>query len=387
MPRIHIPLRPILGVLQIGIKSQDTIMSDSEHSAVTYTSASEDDLYMGSPGVEVPVFEGPPSPDYVPGPEEPEQAPPSPRHTYKHIFDPYLYLSKRHIPTITTVRLVAICLLHKIVNTLSNKTYAIKVQQSIGFEGVENFGRHHVPPLLSTEYPDCWSLPLISLTTIAISLPNIQNDIVDSLLRSVSEGLLYVTLVEESLNATQEYVSIQKAAKMLWLEVEVHHKWLGYKLKDYAPQRNTAGHILEWYRDTAKNMVTELESMDIEASDKNSVCKSLCANSMYRITQTILIYYQDTNDEVSQEELFTQLSSMISGILAACLTNLPQVIAMKCHTSSIENREASVYAAAQLLGETTQIINNLQDRELPSLNPDELPFINKWCAYFRDQFP
>ncbi|GJT41247.1 hypothetical protein Tco_0941112 [Tanacetum coccineum] len=49
-------------------------MSDSEHSAVTYTSASEDDLFMGSPGVEVPVFEGPASPDYVPGPEEPEQA-------------------------------------------------------------------------------------------------------------------------------------------------------------------------------------------------------------------------------------------------------------------------------------------------------------------------
>ncbi|GJX41525.1 hypothetical protein Tco_0256515 [Tanacetum coccineum] len=65
-------------------------MSDSEHSTVTYTSLSEDDLYMGSPGVEVPIYEGPPSPDYipgpegppspdyVPGPEEPEQAPPSP---------------------------------------------------------------------------------------------------------------------------------------------------------------------------------------------------------------------------------------------------------------------------------------------------------------------
>nr|GFB07188.1 hypothetical protein CTI12_AA606100 [Tanacetum cinerariifolium] len=50
---------------------------------------------------------------------------------------------------------------------------------------------------------------------------------------------------------------------------------------------------------------------------------------------------------------------------------------MKGHTSSIEKREASVYAAAQLLGETTQIINNLQDRELPSLNPEELQFINK----------
>ncbi|GJX52348.1 hypothetical protein Tco_0280717 [Tanacetum coccineum] len=53
-------------------------MSDSEHSTVTYTSLSEDDLYMGSPGVEVLIYEAPPSPDYVPGPEEPEQAPPSP---------------------------------------------------------------------------------------------------------------------------------------------------------------------------------------------------------------------------------------------------------------------------------------------------------------------
>ncbi|GJS11436.1 hypothetical protein Tco_0368232 [Tanacetum coccineum] len=52
-------------------------MSDSEHSTVTYTSLSEDDLYMGSPGVEVLIYEAPPSPDYVPGPEEPEQAPPS----------------------------------------------------------------------------------------------------------------------------------------------------------------------------------------------------------------------------------------------------------------------------------------------------------------------
>ncbi|GJY29018.1 hypothetical protein Tco_0404785 [Tanacetum coccineum] len=88
MPRILIPLRPILGVLQIGIKSQDTIMSDSEHSTVTYTSVSEDDSDIGSPGVDgppimpevppspdyIPGPEGPPSPDYVPGPEEPDSS-------------------------------------------------------------------------------------------------------------------------------------------------------------------------------------------------------------------------------------------------------------------------------------------------------------------------
>ncbi|GKC43921.1 hypothetical protein Tco_1061643, partial [Tanacetum coccineum] len=56
-------------------------MSDSEDSTVTYTEISspyEDLSDIGSPGAEGPILQDPPSPDYVPGPEEPEQAPPSP---------------------------------------------------------------------------------------------------------------------------------------------------------------------------------------------------------------------------------------------------------------------------------------------------------------------
>ncbi|GKE06754.1 hypothetical protein Tco_1398772 [Tanacetum coccineum] len=49
-------------------------MSDMCTIRITYTSVSEDDLDMGSPGIEVPIFEVPPSPDYIPGPE----GPPSP---------------------------------------------------------------------------------------------------------------------------------------------------------------------------------------------------------------------------------------------------------------------------------------------------------------------
>ncbi|GJT86506.1 hypothetical protein Tco_1068223 [Tanacetum coccineum] len=52
-----------------------------ESSIVTYTEISspyEDLSDIGSPGAEGPIFQDPPSPDYVPGPEEPEQAPPSP---------------------------------------------------------------------------------------------------------------------------------------------------------------------------------------------------------------------------------------------------------------------------------------------------------------------
>ncbi|GKA23344.1 hypothetical protein Tco_0709306 [Tanacetum coccineum] len=64
-------------------------MSDSEHSTVTYTSVSEDDSDIGSPGVDGPpimpedpyayimaAYEVPPSPDYIPGPEELQLPPP-----------------------------------------------------------------------------------------------------------------------------------------------------------------------------------------------------------------------------------------------------------------------------------------------------------------------
>ncbi|GJU45404.1 hypothetical protein Tco_1202670 [Tanacetum coccineum] len=69
-----------------------SVNSVAINSTVTYTSVSKDDSDISSPGVDGPpimpedpyayimaAYEGPPpSPDYVPGPEEPEQAPPSP---------------------------------------------------------------------------------------------------------------------------------------------------------------------------------------------------------------------------------------------------------------------------------------------------------------------
>ncbi|PWA65884.1 hypothetical protein CTI12_AA331520 [Artemisia annua] len=122
------------------------------------------------------------------------------------------------------------------------------LRESKGFEGVGKYDSLHVPPLFAEDFLDCWSLPLVTLTAIAVSLPEIQNDRIDRLLSSVSEGLTYVTLVEESLNVADKYVSTQKAAKVLWLEVEVSNKWVGNNLKNHAPEVNTAGLILHGSR-------------------------------------------------------------------------------------------------------------------------------------------
>ncbi|XP_076883187.1 uncharacterized protein LOC143531869 [Bidens hawaiensis] len=221
-------------------------------------------------------------------------------------------------------------------------------------------GGGDVTQLQADDYLTCWSLTSVTLTTVAISLPDIPEKITDRLVSSVSEGLVYATLVEETFNASGDYVSMQKAAKSLWVEVEVHHKWLGNKLEELAPHDKTAKQILECFREMAENMTAEVERLNI------------CANSMYRVTQTILLSDHPIVDNISQEELFNKLSTRIADILAACLSNLPRVIAMKCHTDVIEKREASVHAAARLLGETMKIINALQDHQLSSLNTCEM---------------
>ncbi|GJX14173.1 hypothetical protein Tco_0205931 [Tanacetum coccineum] len=104
-------MRPNLGVLQIGIKSQgyrepDVVMSDSEDSTVTYTAISSpfgglsDIGSLGFDGLPVMLedpyayvvaaFQSSPSPDYVPGPKEPEQAPLSPEFVPEPVYPEFM---------------------------------------------------------------------------------------------------------------------------------------------------------------------------------------------------------------------------------------------------------------------------------------------------------
>ncbi|GKA10778.1 hypothetical protein Tco_0690211, partial [Tanacetum coccineum] len=89
--------RERLFVIYLALLTQDSVMSDSDESGITHTEVSspfEDLSDIGSPRaddhelLELPympedpyleaALQAPPSPDYVPGPEEPEHAPPSP---------------------------------------------------------------------------------------------------------------------------------------------------------------------------------------------------------------------------------------------------------------------------------------------------------------------
>ena len=77
-------------------------------------------------------------------------------------------------------------------------------------------------------------MPLVTLTSIAI--PKTKKNIANQLVRSVSEGLLYVAHIEKSMEDKGSTTNIRKAVHKLWLWVEVHHKWIDNDLQYITPK-------------------------------------------------------------------------------------------------------------------------------------------------------
>ncbi|GJY45575.1 putative reverse transcriptase domain-containing protein [Tanacetum coccineum] len=83
-PQTHIPLRSILGVLQIGIKSQgyrEPGVVGPEYEGLPWM--------LDDPYVHV-VLHAPPSPEYVHGPEDPEHAPPLPDFVPEPVYPEFM---------------------------------------------------------------------------------------------------------------------------------------------------------------------------------------------------------------------------------------------------------------------------------------------------------
>ncbi|KAL7129050.1 hypothetical protein ABFS83_13G037000 [Erythranthe nasuta] len=254
------------------------------------------------------------------------------------------------------------------------------VKKSVNFNGVREFDSDEVPILqYSQEPPNCWSLP-----SVAISLPDISNHKRYFLQSAVNEGLYFVKLIEKSLDKNGDLTSIRHAADIVWVGVQLSKKWQDMNLQSASRRGGSHKETLRNLSDTAEKIVTDFttESKDLLVMQNplNWPVKVIAARSMYRITQTILLAQKRINSQTN-EELFERLSVTLSDIFAACLTNLVSVITLKCHSNAIEERDESVRQAAFLLGESEEILEIIQKRELPSLNPKKAASIEEWRAF------
>ncbi|KAJ9558770.1 LOW QUALITY PROTEIN: hypothetical protein OSB04_013384 [Centaurea solstitialis] len=216
--------------------------------------------------------------------------------------------------------------------------------------GVLEFYNNQALPFVETN--NSWSLVLVTLTTIAVSLPNIAEVHVKKLLNSMRGGLEFVRHIEETIYAKDELVDARKTARRIWIEAEVYVKWLGIKIQYQARNGKLSRDILQWLQE---------EALKIEDSEKiNDDSHVIAAKSMCRISETILCHFNERGNWPRGMELFDWISTMIKDLIWACFTNLPRVITLKCHHDAIEKRHESVHYAARLFGESKSILNNFE---------------------------
>ncbi|KAD3337650.1 hypothetical protein E3N88_33170 [Mikania micrantha] len=246
------------------------------------------------------------------------------------------------------------------------------LEKSKGFKGVVEFENHvMVQPLYHDQTHNCWSLVVVTLTTIAIALPNISNVHFTRLLAGIKEGLQIVRHIEDCLNIDVELVNGIKSARHVWKEVEVYRTWLHVDLQKMARKGKTSNEILEWLGDESEKIMKKFESNKKPSIDQ-SPYKFILASSMSRTSKTILHF----NDE----NLYERISTIIADVLFACFTNLPRAIKMKCQHSAIEKRGDNIRIAAQLLSKSENILKILEARPLPNIDQDSMAYIDKWRA-------
>ncbi|KAH0973989.1 hypothetical protein GBA52_015888 [Prunus armeniaca] len=275
--------------------------------------------------------------------------------------------------------------------------YLIKLLEnstaSQGFKGVAEFDSDQVPSLDCEEPPNCWALPVVTLTSIAVALPNISSGSMKNLMHGVNEGLTYMNLIEKQLDSKGDLANIRKAADIVWLKVDLYHTWLDVDLGKVSLQGKSPKETLEGLSETAKSIFEESKKKQIskkiylrDSPSKWSI-KELAANSMYRVCQTLLLNCENSSRNQTDERLFEALVVMISDIMGACITNLQQSMAIRCLNSKIEKREESVRDAVYILGKTEKIFS-IVDKGIPSsLDHHQMENIDEWRLLHKPKIP
>ncbi|CAN4099708.1 unnamed protein product [Withania somnifera] len=238
------------------------------------------------------------------------------------------------------------------------------LQKLIDFRRVGKFDINQF--LQFQEPPVGWKMPIVTLTTIATTIPNIDHKMVDSLLLSVSQGLKYVSFIEDVLGTNGNLEKNKKAADIEWLELYLYRRWLDQDLQKMSLQGKTSKGILLNFASIAQNYVTGLKDENTKNDYIRKPAKVIAANSMYQMSQIILEDSEKIDDQ-NEVEFFNYISVLIAGALGACLINMPCAIPIKCSASAIEKREENVQHAVHLFGEAEEIIKSLQQHEKVTL--------------------
>lgn len=260
-----------------------------------------------------------------------------------------------------------------------------KVDSSSAFTGVGEFDNDSVPSLGFAEPPNCWGLPVVTLTSIALALPSIDQELIKQLVSSVHEGLKYVREIEDNLDEKINLKNGRMAEEIVWSGVELDRKWLDVDLCEMGVEGKGIKETIKSLSDISKKRFMEYGEKHLmhtnewfQKEEPSRWCiRMLAANSMYRICETLLLLSPEIE---SSQTLFEKLSVIICKIYSASFTNLQHVISKECRESGIEEREQNIRHALLLFGETEEILRILEMKKIQDLNPGQFVHIDDWHA-------
>ncbi|KAK6122976.1 hypothetical protein DH2020_043275 [Rehmannia glutinosa] len=166
------------------------------------------------------------------------------------------------------------------------------LQKSVNFDGVREFDNNEIQNLHSQERPNCWSLPVVTLTSIAISFPNITDRKSNQLLVAVSEGLYFAKLIEKSLDGNGDLTNNSKVADAVLVGVELYKRWQDEDLQKADLKGKTLEETLQKLSDIAEKIVT---SFTIDTNNflvtLSAECKNMALNNekLVRVSSLVLM--------------------------------------------------------------------------------------------------
>ncbi|XP_043687933.1 uncharacterized protein LOC122639167 [Telopea speciosissima] len=204
---------------------------------------------------------------------------------------------------------------------------------------------------VSKKPPNCWALPIVTLTSIAISLPYTDQQRIKMLLRAVRQCLEFVNFVEQNTGRTG-LMNIRKAAADVWLSIDLYRFWLNIDLCKIAfdhgvPVTLSVEEIIKRFAETVEKQVFRYNEEMINKLPHQWSTKLVAANSLYRTCKTILL---DHEKYQTAENLINWLEKIISDLVGDCLINLPHAIFKECSFGRTEDREGKVRNAAYMFG-------------------------------------
>lgn len=161
------------------------------------------------------------------------------------------------------------------------------LMKSSSFDGVVTFDSDDI----NINSIDSWSLPVFTLTSLAIALPGISKDEVDCLLKGVGEGITYTFLVDTSLSSSAKTVDIHR----VWYELQDNCKWLETSLKKDALKRKTTKQILQLFVDNAQEVISKSSNEKVMGTER-----LIIATSMYRVCNTMMVNHSSNSQQIMQ---------------------------------------------------------------------------------------